>query len=295
MTAESTVVVPCGGDDAAGDPAHGAPDSSTPQPYEVLYRTEETADTVTLSISPVDQALPPFAPGRFAMLYAFGVGEIPVSVSGIPYGTGPLRHTIRAVGAVSAALHALRPGDVVGVRGPFGTGWDLAGAAGGDVLVVAGGIGLAPLRPLVHAALATPSRYRRLSVLIGARSPGDLLYRREVAAWQRRARVGVTVDRPDHTWRGHVGLVTALLGRAVTDPAHTTAFLCGPESMIRHTGRDLLMRGVPARRIRVSLERNMRCGSATCGHCQLGPVLLCRDGPVIGYDRAADLLNIRGL
>ncbi|MDI2130506.1 FAD/NAD(P)-binding protein [Yinghuangia seranimata] len=279
-------------------PADAVPEQAADHPpavYRVQYRNIENDDTVTLALDPDGSPLPPFAPGQFAMLYAFGVGEVPISVSGIPYGAGPLRHTIRAVGPVSSALHRLRPGDRLGVRGPFGTGWDLDGAAGGDVLVVAGGIGLAPLRPLVHAAFAAPRRFRRLSVLVGARSPADLLYRHELDRWRERAHVAVTVDRPDDGWTGNVGVVTALLNPVVTDPSHTTAFVCGPEAMIRHTARDLLARGLPSRRIRVSLERNMRCGTATCGHCQLGPLLLCREGPVVGYDRAADLMNVRGL
>ncbi|MGP4050381.1 FAD/NAD(P)-binding protein [Streptomyces sp. 2A115] len=268
-----------------------------PVPYQVTQVHGETADTVTLTLAPAGPAtLALFGPGQFAMVYAFGVGEIPVSVSRIDrYG---LVHTVRSVGAVSAALCALRPGAQVGLRGPFGTGWELERAHGQDVLVVAGGIGLAPLRPLVLDALAAPHAYGRLNLLAGARTPDDVLYARQVHAWTTAhspLHCAITVDRPAPAWRGRVGVVTSLLNDARFDPHNTTAFICGPEAMIRATARDLLHRGLPAHRIRVSLERNMRCATGHCGHCQLGGVLLCRDGPVIGWDRAESLLLVREL
>ncbi|MBW5483275.1 FAD/NAD(P)-binding protein [Streptomyces bambusae] len=265
----------------------------TPLPYRVVDRREETHDTVTLTLEPVGAPLPPFTPGRFAMLYAFGVGEVPVSVSGILDGRR-LAHTVRAVGAVSRALYDLGPGAQVGVRGPFGTGWDTAAARARDVLVIAGGIGLAPLRPLIHAVLAEPEAYGRLNVLAGARTPADLVYPDEFSAWRRPFAAG-TVDRPSGDWAGRVGVVTSLLGEARFTPADTTAFVCGPEVMIRATARALVHRGVHPARVQVSLERTMRCATGHCGHCQLGPLLLCRDGPVVGYDQAESLLAVREL
>ncbi|MBN0042736.1 FAD/NAD(P)-binding protein [Streptomyces actuosus] len=271
--------------------------TGVPVPYRVVRTRPETADTVSITLAPAGTAaLAPFTPGRFAMVYAFGVGEIPVSVSRI--GAGELVHTVRSVGAVSAALCALRPGDRVGLRGPFGTGWELPRAAGRDVLVVAGGIGLAPLRPLVLAALAAPDAHGRPNLLVGARTPGDVLYAKQLSDWAAGGgplHCAVTVDRPSPTWRGRVGLVTELLNEAWFDPANTTAFVCGPEAMIRATARELVRRGLAPDRVRVSLERNMRCGTAHCGHCQLGGALLCRDGPVIGWDLARDLLTVREL
>ena len=229
------------------------------------------------------------------MLYVPGVGEVPVSISG----TGPgqvLVQTVRAVGAVTRALCACRPGRMIGVRGPYGTDWDVASAAGGDLLIVAGGIGLAPLRGALLAALAQRDAYRRIVVLIGARSPEELIFVRELEEWRRRgADVELTVDRATTGWAGNVGVVTQLLPRAPVDPSRTTALICGPEIMMRLTARDLLALGVRAGRVRVSLERNMRCGVAECGHCQLGPLLLCRDGPVVGYAAAAPLLAIKEL
>ncbi|MFF3763945.1 FAD/NAD(P)-binding protein [Streptomyces sp. NPDC001922] len=263
--------------------------STVPVPYRVVRSHRETADTVTLVLEPVGASLPPFAPGQFAMVYAFGVGEVPLSVSGTD--DGVLEHTVRTVGAVTDALHGLRAGATVGLRGPFGTGWDLPGARGQDLLVVAGGIGLAPLRPLVRTVLDRPDAYGRLNVLIGARTPDDLLYRDELDAW-KRPYGEVVVDRPTGGWRGRVGVVTGLLDEARFAPGATTAFVCGPEVMIRAAARELLQRGVPPERIRVSLERNMHCATGHCGHCQLGPLLLCRDGPVVSYACAEPLLAV---
>ena len=259
-------------------------------------RRQETYDTVTLLLRPVDDPILVPRPGQFTMLYAFGVGEVPVSVSGIGDAPGQvLVQTIRAVGAVTRALCAAAPGDMIGVRGPFGTDWGVSGAADRDMLIVAGGIGLAPLRPVMLAALADRAQ-DRVVLLAGARSPADLVFTRELEVWRRRgADVRVTVDHGDADWDGRVGLVTGLINDAIADPAATTAFVCGPEVMTRLTGQALADAGIPARDIRVSLERNMRCGVALCGHCQLGPLLVCRDGPVVSYAEAAPLLAIREL
>jgi len=262
--------------------------ATTPVPYRVLARRRETADTVTLDLVPAAGPLRPFRPGQYAMLYAFGTGEIPLSVSGITGDT--LGHTIRAVGKVSEALCRAGRGDWVGARGPYGTAWQTP-PAGSDVLIVAGGIGLAPLRPLVEEVLARANEFGTVSVLAGYRDPGEQLFLGDLSVWRARADVLVTVDRPEPGWRGATGLVTALLDGADYRPDNCAAYLCGPEVMMRTTARELLHRGVPAERIRVSLERNMRCATAWCGHCQLGPVLVCRDGPVFGWDHAESLLS----
>ncbi|GHH82856.1 oxidoreductase [Streptomyces sulfonofaciens] len=273
---------------AAGPSARPA---GPPLPYRVEARTVDAPDVATIVLEPAGEALPRFAPGQFAMVYAFGAGDIPLSVSSIE--GDRLTHTVRAVGAISRALHGTRTGRTVGVRGPFGTGWGLGASVGRDLLVVAGGIGLAPLRPVVRGALAAPGRYGRLNVLIGARTPGDRLYAHETNNWREAgARVLTTVDRPDGGWTGDVGVVTTLLDRAVFDPPHTTAFVCGPEVMIRAAARELTHRGLGPDRIEVSLERTMHCGTGHCGHCQLGPVLLCRDGPVLDWARAERLVSV---
>ena len=264
-----------------------------PARYLVAARIQETYDTVTLLLRPADRPIQVPRPGQFTMLYAYGVGEIPVSVSGIGEAPGQLLvQTIRAVGAVSRALCAARPGDMIGVRGPFGTDWRVSAADGQDMLLVAGGIGLAPLRPVVLAGLAQG----RVVLLVGARSPRDLVFTRELEVWRRRgADVRVTVDHGDADWDGRVGLVTGLIHDAIADPARTAAFVCGPEIMMRLSAQALADAGIPARDIRVSLERNMRCGVALCGHCQFGPLLLCRDGPVVSYAEAIPLLKMREL
>ncbi|AFM16492.1 2-polyprenylphenol hydroxylase-like oxidoreductase [Mycolicibacterium chubuense NBB4] len=270
----------------------------TPVPYRVTARTVENRDTATLTLAPVRDALPSPQPGEFMMMYAFGMGEVAISVSGIddPDG-GLLAHTVRSVGGVSRALHDARPGAVLGMRGPFGTGWALDAAAGRDLVVVGGGVGLAPLRSLILAAVADPGRFGRLTVIAGARTRGDFLFRDELSAWQNSggADVHLTVDVPVQGWPGEVGFVTEPLRRLALAPDRTTAFLCGPEPMMRSCAELLLRKGMASSDIRVSLERNMQCGIGWCGHCQLGPLLLCLDGPVVGYDVASELLRVKEL
>ncbi|MFJ5837667.1 FAD/NAD(P)-binding protein [Streptomyces shenzhenensis] len=266
-----------------------------PLPYRVADSRAETADTRSIELIPAGRALSAFSPGQFAMIYAFGVGEVPVSASALRGRHGGLVHTVRAVGAVSGALYRLRAGDTVGLSGPYGIGWDLDAAAGHDMLVIAGGIGLAPLRPVVHAVIDSRAAYGRFAVLVGARTPADLVYRDEIESWHVPARVEVTVDRPGPGWQGAVGVVTTLIDHLDLRPERTCAFVCGPEAMMRHTARALVARGLLAQRVQVSLERNMHCATGHCGHCQLGPLLLCRDGPVVGYDRVAQLLLVREL
>lgn len=269
--------------------------TTVPVPYRVTAVSAETADCVSLEVAPVGRALPEFSPGRFAMVYAFGVGEVPISVSATGDGRR-LVHTVRAIGAVTGALCLPGPGTRLACGAPTVRAGTSTRRPGWTSWWSPHGIGLAPLRPVVRHLLDRPGHYGRLHVLIGARTPEDLLYGEELEHWRRAsAEVEVTVDRPVPGWRGSVGVVTTLLDRVDWRPDRTAALICGPEVMIRHTARVLLTRGLPARRIQVSLERNMRCGTGHCGHCQLGPLLLCRDGPVVGYDRARPLLAVREL
>lgn len=265
-----------------------------PLPYRVARRRRETKEVVTLELEPDGAAIDPPAPGQFTMVAPFGLGEVPISVSADAGLGAPLSHTIRSVGAVTAALCALHAGDPVGVRGPFGTGWDVDSTGGHDLVLVAGGIGLAPLRPVMQRALAERERYGRIVVLVGARSPDDLPFRQDLQSWRRHldVEVFVTVDYADPSWRGDVGVVTELVPRAPFDPQQAIAMVCGPEVMMRFVARALEKRGVVAERIRVSLERNMKCGIGQCGHCQLGSMIVCRDGPVVDYERARRLLAV---
>lgn len=277
----------------APDPVAGP---MVPVRHRVAGVRRDLPDTVTLTLVPDGRPLAPFTAGQFNMVWAFGKGEVPISVSGAAARQDRIEHTVRAVGPSTAALCALRLGDVVGLRGPFGTSWRPEDAAGGDLLVVAGGLGLAPLRPVVLHALAHRAGYRRVVVLIGSRAPDALLYGDEIAAWRAGGEldVWVTVDHADRGWWGEVGLVTRLLDRVTLDPPVTRAMVCGPELMMRLTARDLVDRGLAASAVQVSLERNMKCAVAHCGHCQLGPTLVCRDGAVLPFDVAGPLMAVRG-
>jgi len=283
---------------ASAESASPVAEPMLPVPYLVAARTTETHDCVTVGLEPARDPLPPFQPGQFTMLAVPGVGEVAISISGNPATQdGTLTHTVRAVGAVSTALHNAQLGTPLGVRGPFGTTWDLPSATGRDLVIVAGGVGLAPLRPVVLGALADRRSYRSVCVIAGARTPAEFLFHGELAAWSRRADIEVelTIDQPAAGWDGQVGFVTEPLARLPVDPARTTAFLCGPEPMLRFAAQVLLRKGIPAGDIRVSLERNMQCGIGLCGHCQFGPILVCRDGPVVSYTLAGPLLTIREL
>ncbi|NEE00642.1 FAD/NAD(P)-binding protein [Phytoactinopolyspora halotolerans] len=271
--------------------------TALPLLYRVHGREVETYDTVTLTLEPMDGSLPASAPGQFTMLTAFGIGEVPISISGTAAPDGRLAQTLRAVGAVTRALYHATPGSVVGLRGPYGVGWDLSAARGRDVVIVAGGIGIAPVWPVLQAVLAHRRVHRRVTVLIGARTPRDIVFGAEIAELRERSdvHVDITVDQASNEWLGRTGVVTTLLADAPIDPELTDAYVCGPEVMMRFTADALLRLGVPAGRIQLTLERNMRCGGGLCGHCQLGPYLICRDGPVVTYDRTADLLTVREL
>lgn len=264
----------------------------TPLPYRVVRKRRENHDNWTLELEPVDEAIEPIAPGQFTMLYAFGIGEVPISTSGDLERSGTLVHTIRAVGAVTRALCAARAGEVIGVRGPFGNTWPVAEAAGRDLVLVGGGVGLPPLRPVVYHALAHREDFRRVAVLYGGRTPDDLLFRKELGRWSRDIDVDITVDAAASDWVGKVGVVTKLIPPAHFDSADAVAFVVGPEIMMRFTARALLERGVAPERIWISMERTMRCGVGLCGHCQLGPTLICRDGPVYRWDELAQLLEV---
>ncbi|MEK7404199.1 MAG: FAD/NAD(P)-binding protein [Acidobacteriota bacterium] len=258
----------------------------------------ETRDTFTLTVTPAaGQALRPFAPGQFNMLYAFGVGELPISISGDPEDPDELVYTVRSVGQATHALVSRKPGDAIGIRGPFGTHWPLEAARGKDVLIVAGGIGLAPLRPAIYHVLRRRDDYARLMVLYGARSPRDLLYRKQLAQWARQpdTQVLTTVDYGGLSWRGHVGVVTTLFRCLRPHPAQTVAYVCGPELMMRYVVHQLETRGVPPGDVYVSLERNMKCATGCCGHCQMGPYFVCRDGPIFSYRQVRPWLHKREL
>ena len=267
-----------------------------PAGFRVAARRQDTADTWTLELEGTTRL--EFAPGQFTMLGAPGCGEVPISISGDPDAPARLVHTVRAVGAATAAICGSEPGRVLGVRGPFGRAWPVDEVEGADVVVVAGGIGLAPLRPAILRLLARRERYGRIAefgidfaVLYGSRTPEDILYPAQLPGWD----AAVTVDTAGRHWRGRVGVVTKLIDGAAFDPGSAVALICGPEVMMRFAVEALLRRGITADRAYVSMERNMQCGIGHCGHCQLGPTLVCRDGPVYRWEEVAPWLAIREL
>lgn len=257
---------------------------------------KETHDTFTIDLVPRDSGKKiSFLPGQFNMLYHFGFGDVPISISGDPGYHNAFVHTIRAVGNVTKAIRKLKTGDSIGVRGPFGNAWPVDKARGDDLVIVAGGIGLAPLRPALYQALADRKSFGKIVLLYGARTPDDILYRHELEKWRSRfdLSVDVTVDRGVSGWAGNVGVVTTLIPRAAFDPYHATAFIVGPEIMMRYVIIELQKKGIPDDKIFVSMERNMKCGVGLCGHCQIGPTFVCKNGPVYSYDQVKGLLGKR--
>lgn len=237
-----------------------------------------------------------FLPGQFNMIYVPGIGEAAISISGSFVEPLVLQHTIREAGNVTQALAGMKEGDGVGVRGPFGSAWPMETLIRKDVVLVAGGIGMAPLRPVVNEFIANRELYRDVTLLLGARSPEGLLYGDELQLWQESIDVQRTVDRSNADWNGNVGVVTALLERLpLPRPERTVLLTCGPDVMMWYTIRTALDRGLNESNVWVSLERNMNCAVGFCGHCQLGPQFVCKDGPIFRYDRVASLLQVEGL
>lgn len=279
------------------DTRTATPDPVVPVPCAIAAARRESHDTFTLEIDPSPIPGFSFRPGQFDMLYVFGAGEIPVSISGDPGAPRRLVHTIRVVGGVTRAMERLRRGDTIGVRGPYGEPWPVERAEGRDLLLMAGGIGLAPLRPVLFAVARMRRAFGRVVLLYGARTPADVLFRPDLERFRDQTGIDVlvTVDRATAVWPGDVGVVTSLLSRARFDPANAVAMLCGPEVMMRFAIVELQRRGVDPRNVVISAERNMKCGIGVCGHCQLGPLLVCRDGPVFEFARVRPFLEIREL
>ena len=271
-------------------------DEMIPRPFCISRIKRETEDTFTMEIKAVSgKADFHFKPGQFNMMYVVGVGEVPISISGNPTKPDKLIHTTRAVGNVTKAMDRLKKGELIGIRGPYGTSWPVEQAEGRDVIIVTGGIGLAPLRPVMYYVLAHRKKYGKVVLLYGARTPKDILYIREVETWRSRLdlEIHVTVDRAVGDWHGNVGVVTTLIGKAPFDHLNCTAMVCGPEIMMRFTALELIRRGVPSQDIYVSMERNMKCGIGLCGHCQIGPRFVCKDGPVYKYNEVKDIFTKR--
>ena len=272
-------------------------DPMLPRPFRIEKVTHETADTFTFELSQQQtdgDGRFDFACGQFNMLYTFGTGEIPVSISGDPAKPQRLVHTIRAVGSVTRAMKKLKKGDTLGVRGPFGSAWPVQQAEGNDVIIIAGGIGLAPLRPAICSILQNREKYGHVALLYGARTPQDILFEKELREWRGRfdMQVMITVDHAVGTWKGNIGVVPDLIKRVKIDPDNTIAMVCGPEIMMRFCVIGLHNRGMEHDTIFVSMERNMKCGIGLCGHCQYGPEFICKDGPVFPFSKIRTLFDI---
>ncbi len=272
------------------------PDPMLTQPFGISKAVKESHDTFSLELVPrTTKRAFTFLPGQFNMLYVYGVGEVPISISGDPADGKKLVHTTREVGTVTRAMRALKAGDTIGVRGPYGRPWPVEEVRGQDVVLITGGIGLAPLRPVIFYLLAHREDYGKIVLLYGARTPDDVLFRKDLERWRSRfdLETHLTVDRATGNWRGNVGVVTQLIGRSPFDPDNTAAMVCGPEIMMRFTMLELEKRGVSDEHIFLSMERNMKCGVGLCGHCQLGPSFVCKDGPVYSADQMRNVFTKR--
>jgi NAD(P)H-flavin reductase len=255
----------------------------------------ETPNVITLDVVPVDGTPTPFLPAQVSMVGAFGIGEAAISISSSAAVLDHHEYTIRRAGAITTALCALEPGDQLTIRGPFGRPWNLD-ALHGDVVIAAGGIGLAPLRSAVYALLDAAPQHpdRRVVLVVGARHHADLLYAGHYDDWHARGlEVVATIDKAEAGWSGRIGLVPDVVADLDVDWSNGSALLCGPDMMMELTADGLIDLGVAPGAIQLTLERNMQCATGRCGHCQLGPLLVCRDGPVVTYPEIADALRVR--
>jgi NAD(P)H-flavin reductase len=267
-----------------------------PREALVVGRTEESANTFSLHLQLTDGEPYDFAPGQFNMLYLYGCGEVPISIVSDDPQSGVLTHTVRALGRITKGLQQLAVGDRLGLRGPYGRGWPMAEARGHDLVIVTGGLGCAPSVSIIHHVLRHRADYGELNILQGVKHTDDLIWREQYDAWAALpgVRVLLAADVPTPGWHGHVGLVTALFEQLSLDPPNTLAMLCGPEVMMRAAASGLHRLGLAAQDIYLSMERNMQCAIGHCGHCQIGPHFVCRDGPVFAWPALRPLLDVRG-
>jgi NAD(P)H-flavin reductase len=275
---------------AAGD------DGMLPHVATITSVQTELPETATYTLELRDTAVRQafrFRPGQFNMLYLPGIGEAAISISSDPGRPAVLQHTIRVAGNVTQAIERLRPGDAIGLRGPYGSAWPVDSVQAGDLILVAGGIGLAPLRPAIYHVMRHRDKYGKVIILVGARTPADLLYPGEYDSWRAHdIEVIASVDRADKSWKGRVGVVPMLFYLLRPEARRTTVFTCGPEIMMRFVVYEALARRIAKERIFVSLERNMKCAIGFCGHCQYGPAFLCKEGPVLSYDRIEPFFSV---
>ena len=265
-----------------------------PKPAQIKEIVQETSDTKTFTLTFVNSSDKngfDYRPGQFVEISVLGIGEAPISITSSPSRKGFLELSIKRVGQLTKVLHGLKPGDIVGVRGPYGNGFPYKDITGDNLLFVAGGIGLAPLRSLINYVFDNRKDYGDVKILYGARNSGELVFTRELTRWaaQPNTEVLVTVDRGDIDWKGDVGLVTTLIPRIKLTPKNYSAFVCGPPVMIPFVIKDLLKLGFSEDKVISTLENYMKCGVGKCGHCLLGGRYICMEGPVFRYSEMKDL------
>lgn len=244
-------------------------------------------------VEAADQKAYQFEAGQFNMLYLPGYGEAAISISSDPTDHSAIAHTVRFVGNVTKAISQVRVGQRIGLRGPFGRPWPIQQLEGKDLFVACGGIGLPPLRPVLYHVMRHRAKFGKVTLLYGARTPNELMYTDEYEAWRKAdIAVEVTVDRGDKDWTGRVGVVPMWFYQFRIDPKTSAVLTCGPEIMIRYVIFEALARRVPLENIYVSLERNMKCGQGSCGHCQVGPYFVCKDGPVFPFTALQPYFNV---
>jgi NAD(P)H-flavin reductase len=270
-----------------------------PLEAEILDRRQESPTIFSFSLRLTDPAAERtyrFSPGQFNMLYLYGCGEIPISIVSDPDRPERLVHTLRDVGAVSHGFSRLRPGERIGLRGPYGNGWPLDLARAHDIMLVTGGLGCAPVISVINYILRRRQEYGRVIILQGVKHSDDLIWREQYDEWARQEDIQVLLaaDVAREDWHGLTGPITVLIEHAHFDPRRTLAMLCGPERMMSACTRLLSRRGLPEAAIWVSLERNMQCAVGQCGHCQFGARFVCRDGPVFNYAAVRELLAVKG-
>ncbi|MEM1737036.1 MAG: FAD/NAD(P)-binding protein [Ignisphaera sp.] len=265
----------------------------------VVNEVEEAPNVKTLTLK-IDNDYNA-SPGQFNMLYVYGLGEVPISIASLPTSIGrsiAIEHTIKSVGAITkAVVYKVSVGSIVGIRGPYGRGWPLDEAEGRDLVIIGGGIGVAPLRPVVKYLEKFRERFGRINILFGARSPRDILYKYELDSYRSipNTKLMLSIDTYSSDWRHHVGFVTDLIDYIDIDVRNSIAFICGPEVMIRTSIRKLLDRGFRKDMVFLSLERRMRCGVGVCGTCQFGHYFICRNGPVFSYSDIEDYIWVEGI
>ena len=267
-----------------------------PDLAEIVSIRDETPDTKTFALRFCDSRrweTFDYRPGQFVEVSVFGVGEAPFCLASPRDGGESFDITVRNTGTVTRALHALDRGEQLGVRGPLGNGFPFDQVKGRDILFVGGGIGLPPLRPLIWTMLAHRDQFGSITVLYGARTPADLVYKDELEAWRARPDMEfmVTVDVPDENWKDNVGVVGTLFPKVSVEPSNTVAFVCGPPVMIRFVVKDLLDLGLAEEAIVTTLERHMRCGVGKCNHCLIGDKYVCTDGPVFTYRQMKTMMD----